>query len=169
MKVGFVASAFDLVHPGHMLMLKDAKEQCDYLIVAVQLDPSVDRENKNKPIQSIEERQIMLKGIKYVDEIYVYTTEKELLALLKVLKPNIRIMGTDWKGKQYTGYELKIPIHWHERDVHTFSTTNLKNRVVKHEIKDNIQQIHKSYKEVEDELEIEPDIESEPDILQQGE
>jgi glycerol-3-phosphate cytidylyltransferase len=131
MKIGFVASAFDLVHPGHMLMLKDAKQHCDYLIVAVQLDPSIERPEKNEPVQSIEERQIMLKGIKYVDEIYVYTTEEELLALLKVLKPDIRIMGTDWKGKPFTGHELKIPIHWHERDVHTFSTTNLRNRIVK--------------------------------------
>jgi len=130
MKVGFVASTFDLVHPGHMLMLKDAKTQCDYLIAAIQLDPSIDREGKNKPIQSIEERQIMLKGIKYIDEIYVYTTEVELLALLKVLKPDIRIMGSDWQGKPFTGYELDIPIHWHDRNVHTFSTTNLRNRII---------------------------------------
>lgn len=129
MRIGFVASAFDLVHPGHMLMLKEAKEHCDYLIAAMQLDPSHDRPDKNKPIQSIEERQIMLKGIKYVDELYIYTTEEELLALLKVLKPDIRIMGTDWQGKPFTGYELQIPIHWHNRNVHTFSTTNLRDRV----------------------------------------
>ena len=129
MKIGFVASTFDLVHPGHMLMLKDAKEQCDYLIVGIQLDPSTDREGKNKPIQSVEERQIMLKGIRYVDEIYVYTTEVELLALLNVLKPDIRIMGSDWQWKAFTGYELDIPIHWHNRNVHTFSTTDLRKRI----------------------------------------
>ena len=134
-KIGFVASAFDLFHPGHMLMLKDAKEQCDYLIAGIQIDPSFDRPDKNKPIQSIEERQIMLKGIKYIDEIYVYSTEEELFGLLKVINPDIRIMGTDWKGKPFTGYDLKIPIHWHNRDQHTFSTRNLRHRVIKSELK----------------------------------
>ncbi len=131
--IGFVASAFDLIHAGHILMLKDAREQCDYLIAAIQVDPSIDRKDKNKPIQSIEERQIILKSIKYIDEIYVYTTEEELLALLKVLCVDIRIMGSDWKGKPFTGHELNIPIYWHDRNVHTFSTTSLRNRIIEAE------------------------------------
>jgi len=129
MKVGFVASTFDIVHPGHILMLKDAKEQCDYLIAAIQLDPSMDRQDKNKPVQSIEERQIILKAIKFIDEIIVYTTEDELYALLKIINPDIRVMGTDWKGRKYTGIDLPIEIYWHDRDVHTFSTTSLRQRI----------------------------------------
>jgi|SRR3990167_9118360 len=133
--IGVVASSFDIFHPGHIMMLKDAKTMCTYLIALVQINPASERPDKNKPIQTIEERQIMLKGIKYVDEIYVYTTEEQLLGLLKVLNPDVRIMGTDWKGKQFTGYELNIPIYWHERNAHSFSTTSLRRRIWEEENK----------------------------------
>ena len=112
-KVGFTCSAFDLLHPGHILMLKDCKNVCDYLIVGLQSDPTINRKSKNKPIQSLEERKIMIESVKYVDEVKVYNTEDDLVNLLKEIKPNIRIIGSDWKGKNITGGELNIPIHWH--------------------------------------------------------
>ena len=98
-KVGFVASCFDFLHAGHCLMLKDAKEQCDYLIAALHVDPSTERNYKNKPIQSLEERRIQLESIKYVDQIELYETEEDLLFILNKIKPNIRILGSDYKNK----------------------------------------------------------------------
>jgi len=135
-KVGFTCSTFDLFHAGHYLMLKDAKDQCDILIVGLQTDPTLDEEyrmetggkNKNKPIQSFEERKIQIEGCKYVDHVIPYSTEEDLQILLKELNPDIRILGSDWKGKQYTGHEMRIPIHWHSRD-HDYSTSNLRKRV----------------------------------------
>ena len=135
-KIGFTCSTFDLFHAGHYLMLKDAKEQCDILIVGLQTDPTLDEEyrmetggkNKNKPIQSFEERKIQIEGCKYVDHVIPYSTEEDLLKILKELTPDIRILGSDWKGKQYTGHELGISIHWHNRD-HDYSTSNLRKRV----------------------------------------
>ena len=135
-KIGFTCSTFDLFHAGHYLMLKDAKDQCDILIVGLQTDPTLDEEyrketggkNKNKPIQSFDERKIQIEGCKYVDHVIPYSTEEDLFALLKELNPNIRILGSDWKGKQYTGHELDIPIHWHSRE-HDYSTSNLRKRV----------------------------------------
>jgi len=109
-------------------MLKDAKMQCDILIVGLQTDPTIDRPNKNRPIQSYEERKIMVDGIKYVDEIVEYATENDLLNILKILNPNVRILGTDWKGRPYTGYKLPIKIHWHKRN-HNYSTSELRQRV----------------------------------------
>ena len=125
---GFVASTFDLIHPGYVKMLKDAKTVCDYLICAVQIDPTFDRKEKNKPVQTLFERKEILGSIKYVDEIVEYTSEKELYSLLKTIKPDVRILGTDYKGKSYTGDDLDIDIHWHTRD-HHWSTSALRNRV----------------------------------------
>ena len=127
-KVGFTCSCFDILHCGHCIMLEDSKNQCDVLIIGLQTDPTIDRKNKNKPIQEYEERKIMISSIKYVDEVIEYSTEAELLELLKVLNPDVRIIGTDWKGKQYTGHELPIKMHWHERN-HDWSTSNLRRRV----------------------------------------
>ena len=132
-KVGMTASAFDLCHAGHILMLKESKEHCDYLIVALQDDPSLTDETyrgkkKNKPIMSLEERRIILEGIRYVDEIVVYNTEAELYELLKKIKPDIRIIGADWKGKKFTGWDLPIEIYYNSRD-HEFSTTELRKRI----------------------------------------
>ena len=128
MKIGFVASCFDLLHAGHCLMLKDAKKQCDWLVAALQDDPSVDRPQKNKPIQSLEERKIQLESIKYVDEVVFYNTEKDLIKLLQSIKPQVRILGSDYKDKHFTGKELKIPIYYHLRD-HEWSTSSLRKKI----------------------------------------
>ena len=93
--IGFTCSCFDLLHAGHILMLKDAKEQCDYLIVGLQTDPTLDRPEKNKPIQSLEERKIQLEAVKYVDEVRVYSTEADLRDMLCNISPSVRILGSD--------------------------------------------------------------------------
>ena len=131
-KVGWTCGAFDLLHSGHIELLKDCKTKCDYLIVGLQSDPSIDRSEKNKPIQSIEERLIMLKAIKYVDKVVIYHTEADLLALLKLIKPDIRINGIDWKGKPFTGHELDMEYHYHSRN-HNWSSSDLRRRVYKAE------------------------------------
>ena len=112
MTIGFTCSCFDLLHAGHILMLKDAKSQCDKLIVGLQTDPTLDRPEKNKPIQTLEERKIQLEAVKYVDEIRVYSTESELRDMLADIMPNVRILGTDYLTKDdYTGCSFNIPIH----------------------------------------------------------
>ncbi len=128
MKKGFTCGAFDLLHAGHVLMLKEAKEQCDHLIVGLQIDPSLDRKYKNSPIQSPEERYIQLEAIKYVDEIIIYETEEELYNLLKEMQPNVRIIGADHKGKQFTGHDLKIKNYFNSRD-HKYSTSALRKKI----------------------------------------
>ena len=134
-KIGFTCSCFDLLHTGHVIMLKDAKDQCDILVVGLQTDPTLDRpDTKNKPVQDFEERNIMINAIRYVDKVVKYSTETDLQMMLKTLAPDIRILGTDWKNKTYTGHELNIPIYWHTRN-HGWSTTNLRNRVYECEVK----------------------------------
>lgn len=130
-KIGFTCSCFDLLHAGHILMLKDAKKQCDYLIVGLQTDPTIDRpKEKNKPIQSLEERKIQLKAVKYVDKIVIYNSEKDLYQLLKRLNPDIRILGSDYKNKDFTGHNLDIKIYYHKR-THSYSSSDLKKRIRK--------------------------------------
>ncbi len=134
-KVGFTAGAFDLCHAGHILMFKEAKEVCDHLIVAIQDDPSETSaeyrgKKKNKPIMTLEERQIILRGIRYIDETVVYKTEEDLYNLLMHIKPDIRIIGGDWKGKKYTGSELPIEMYFNTRD-HGYSSTELRDRIFK--------------------------------------
>lgn len=131
-KIGFTCSCFDLLHCGHCIMLEDCKNQCDILIVGLQTDPTLDRKTKNKPVQSFEERQIMINSIKFVDDVIEYSTEAELEELLKLLNPDVRIIGSDWRGKNYTGYLLPITIHWHERN-HSWSTSGLRERVYENE------------------------------------
>jgi len=127
--IGFTCSCFDLLHAGHIIMLKDAKKQCDYLIVGLQTDPTFDRPNsKKKPIQSFKERKIQIEAIKYIDEIIKYETEEDLYNILKKIKPDIRILGSDYKNKAFTGDDLKIKIYYHERD-HNYSTTNLRKMI----------------------------------------
>ena len=129
-KVGCTCSCFDLLHAGHILMLEDSKKQSDYLIVGLQTDPTIDRpEEKNKPIQSLEERRIQLEAIKYVDEVIVYETENELYELLYKLMPNLRILGTDYEHKYFTGIEIDgIDIYFHKRD-HDYSTSSLREKI----------------------------------------
>ena len=130
MKIGFTCSCFDLLHAGHILMLKDAKEQCDKLIVGLQTDPSIDRPlTKNKPIQSLRERKIQLEAVRYVDDIFVYETESDLIDLLKLVKPNVRILGSDYKDESFTGDDLNIPIYYHERN-HNYSSTNIRKKLL---------------------------------------
>ena len=127
-KVGFLAGSFDLIHPGYILMFQDAKKYCNHLIVGLQTDPTIDRPTKNKPVQTIEERKIILSSIKYIDEIIIYETEKDLYNLLKNNKIDIRILGSDYEDKIYNGYDLNIPVYFHKRN-HNWSTTNLKNKI----------------------------------------
>ena len=128
--VGFTCSCFDLLHAGHILMLKDAKEQCDYLVVGLQIDPTIDRPNiKNTPIQTLKERKIQLEAVKYINKIIVYKTEQDLYELLGEIKPNIRILGSDYKNQSFTGDDLDIKIYYHNRD-HDFSTTNLRKKLI---------------------------------------
>ena len=131
-KKGFTCGAFDLLHAGHILMLQEAKSVCDYLIVGLQTDPSLDRESKNSPVQSLEERRIQIEAVKYVDEVIIYETEKDLLSLLKRLKPDIRIIGADHKGKPFTGHELDIELFFNSRN-HSWSSSDLRRRIAEHE------------------------------------
>jgi glycerol-3-phosphate cytidylyltransferase len=128
MKIGFTCSTFDLFHAGHIMMLKDAKEQCDYLIVGLQTDPTIDRAEKNKPVQSVFERFVQLDACKYVDEVVVYATEKELLDILQSYDINVRIIGEEYESKHFTGKELPIEVYYNKRR-HSFSTTELRKRV----------------------------------------
>jgi glycerol-3-phosphate cytidylyltransferase len=130
MKKGFTCGAFDLCHAGHVLMFKECKEVCDYMIVGLHSDPSLDRTEKNKPIMSLEERLTILNSIKYIDEVVVYDTEEDLYKLLKENKLgiNIRIIGADWKDKHFTGYDLPIENYFNTRD-HCYSTSELRSRI----------------------------------------
>ena len=132
MKVGITASTFDLLHAGHVAMLREAKTACDYLICALQNDPSVDRPEKNKPVQNIVERQAQLAAIKYVDEILVYNTEEELLDILGMYQIDIKIMGEEYRDKDFTGKDLcrqrDIEFYFNKSD-HRFSTSDLRKRV----------------------------------------
>lgn len=127
-KIGFVASSFDLLHAGHMLMLRDAKSKCTHLIAALQTDPTTDRPEKNLPIQSLEERRIALEGNRYIDEIVIYDTEEDLIKLLIKSQPDIRILGSDWRDKGYTGKGIAKEEYFHERS-HGWSTSNLRKRI----------------------------------------
>ena len=127
-KIGFTCGSFDLLHAGHILMLEEAKRQCDHLIVGLQSDPSIDRPAKNKPIQSLEERKIVLRGVRWVDEIRVYDTEEELYNMLVIMSPDVRILGADWFGKQYTGHDIGLNVYFNSRG-HSWSTRELRKRV----------------------------------------
>ena len=129
-RVGFTCSCFDLFHAGHIMMLKDAKSICEYLIVGLQTDPTIDRPEKNKPIQSVFERFVQLQSCKYVDEVVVYQTEKELIDILMSYPINVRIVGEEYRDIDFTGKELShIETHYNERK-HSFSTTELRKRVI---------------------------------------
>jgi len=127
MKLGVIAGNFDVIHPGYMKMFKECKENCDKFLVLLHTDPSIERPDKLKPILSAEERIEILNGIRYIDAVVPYDTEKELLELLTKYRPNIRFLGDDYKDKNYTGKGL-IPIYWINRD-HGWSTTKFKTLI----------------------------------------
>jgi len=126
--IGFTAGSFDLLHAGHVLMLEEAKSVCDYLIVGLHVDPSLERSNKNRPVQSLIERQLQLGAIKYVDQVVVYSTEKELAELLFACGIDIRIIGEEYEGYLYTGKSFTQYVHYNKRN-HGYSTTELRKRV----------------------------------------
>ena len=128
MKKGITASTFDLLHAGHILMLKEAKSVCDYLIVALQVDPTIDRPEKNKPIQSYYERWVQLSAVKYVDEIIPYSTEEELRTILQNYEIYIRILGDEYYDRYFTGNDLQMEYHFNKR-THGYSSTELRNRI----------------------------------------
>lgn len=131
-RVGFTASTFDLFHAGHVTMLQEARNVCDYLIAAIQVDPTIDRPSKNKPVQSIVERQIQVAACRYVDQIIVYTTEAELEELLRVLPIDVRILGDEYANKWFTGRDicdrLGIELYFNSRN-HEYSSTRLRERI----------------------------------------
>jgi glycerol-3-phosphate cytidylyltransferase len=132
MKIGITFSAFDLLHAGHVKMLEDAKRQCDYLIAALQTDPTIDRPEKNRPTQSVVERYIQLKGCVHVDEIVPYATEQDLEDILRSFKIDVRIIGDEYKDQDFTGRsyceEKGIALHFNTRD-HRFSSSGLRKEV----------------------------------------
>jgi len=135
--IGFTCSTFDLFHAGHVAMLEEAKQQCDWLIVGLQVDPTIDRPEKNKPVQSLIERQLQVRACKFVDEIIVYSTEAELLDILNMLPINIRILGEEYRGKAFTGYKIsKMKYHFNKRD-HNFSSSELRRRIAVEHFKVN--------------------------------
>ena len=133
MKVGITFSSFDLFHTGHVAMLKEAKANCDHLMVGLQTDPTVDRPEKNKPIQSVFERYVQLEGCKYIDQIIPYSTEKEIEDILLTYNIDIRFIGEEYKEKEFTGKQLcidkDIKFCYNKRQ-HSFSTTNLRTRIL---------------------------------------
>ena len=138
MKVGITFSTFDLFHAGHVKMLEEAKSKCDYLIVGLQLDPSIDRPKKNKPTQSIIERYVQLRGCKYIDEIIPYVSESDLIDVLSSFKIDLRIIGEEYKDKVFTGKDYcvnnGIEIYYNKRE-HRFSSSSLREQVAKSENK----------------------------------
>jgi glycerol-3-phosphate cytidylyltransferase len=138
MKVGFNCSTFDLFHAGHVTMLKEEKRHCDYLIVAIQVDPTVDRpDTKNKPVMSIYERHACVSACRYVDEVIVYHTEEDLLNILKTQHIDIRFLGDEYKTKDFTGkqwcLDRGIELHYHERE-HPYSSSSLRKRIYDAEV-----------------------------------
>ena len=130
--VGFTASTFDLLHAGHVQMLREAKERCDYLICGLQIDPSVDRKEKNAPVQTVVERYTQLSAVKYVDEIIPYQTEKDLEDILEMYQIDVRILGDEYRDKEFTGKAIcqkrNIELYFNKRD-HRFSSSGLRKRV----------------------------------------
>ena len=132
MKVGFTCSTFDLCHSGHVQMLREAKEQCDYLICGLQIDPSIDRNTKNAPLQTIVERYTQLKAVRYVDEIIPYITEEDLEDILSMYHIDVRILGDEYRDEDFTGKDIckkrDIQLYFNKRD-HRFSSSDLRYRM----------------------------------------
>jgi glycerol-3-phosphate cytidylyltransferase len=139
MIIGITFSTFDLLHAGHVSMLREAKAQCDYLICGLQMDPSQDRKEKNAPVQSIVERYTQLNGVRYVDEIIPYNDEKDVEDLLTMMDINVRILGEEYRDKEFTGKDIcrkrDIDLYFNKRD-HRFSSSDLRARVCEGERND---------------------------------
>lgn len=128
-RVGIVASCFDLFHAGHILMLYEAKKNCDRLVVALQSDPTIDRPKKNKPVQGLFERYVQVSACEYVDQVIPYDTEADLYNLLAGYDWDVRFLGEDYYGRtDFTGYDLGIPIHYCSRK-HSYSSSGLRERI----------------------------------------
>lgn len=132
MKVGLTASTFDLLHAGHVQMLRDAKDQCEYLICCLQVDPSLDRPEKNSPVQTLVERYTQLAAVKYVDEIIPYQSEQDLLDIMQMYSIDVRILGVEYRDQDFTGKDTcrqrDIALYFNQRD-HRFSSSDLRRRV----------------------------------------
>ena len=132
MKIGFTCSTFDLLHAGHVIMLREAKQQCDFLICGLQVDPSLDRKEKNPPVQTLVERYSQLHACKYADEIIPYQTEKDLEDILEMYAIDVRILGEEYIEKEFTGKDIcekrGIQLYFNTRD-HRFSSSDLRKRV----------------------------------------
>jgi len=133
LKIGFTCSAFDLLHAGHVAMLREAKDHCDYLICGLQVDPTLDRPTKNKPVQTVVERHAQLAAVRYVDEVIPYVTEADLEDILAMYPINVRILGEEYRDKDFTGRDIckkrGIELYFNRRE-HRFSTSDLRNRVI---------------------------------------
>ena len=135
-KIGFTAGNFDLLHPGYIYTFETAKQHCDWFIVFLQRDPSLHRKSKYKPVIPLYERYKTLMSIQYIDEVFVYQTEEELLELINIIKPDIRILGEDYLGKDFTGKELPIEVIYTTRS-HNWSTTKIKDLITRQTIQQN--------------------------------
>ena len=127
---GFIAGNFDVIHPGYIKTFKECKENCDHFTILLHSDPTIERPNKLKPILSVDERIEVLSSIKFIDNVQVYTYEKELIQLIENNKFDIRFLGDDYINKDFTGSKLNIPVHYISRN-HGWSTTKFKNLISK--------------------------------------
>lgn len=136
MRIGFTCGSYDLLHAGHVLALKESRRCCDFLIVGLQTDPSIDRPDKNKPVQSVSEREIQLHGCRFVDSIMTYNTERDLYRYLvdNARRIDVRFLGADWEGKEFTGFDLPLYNVFTSRD-HNWSSSSLRERIVTAAIK----------------------------------
>ena len=135
MKKGITFGAFDLFHAGHVLMLKEAKSICDYLIVCIQSDPSVDRAEKNKPVQSVIEREIQVSACTYVDEVIIYDSEEDVLKIIETIDWDVRILGEEYRDKEFTGRDQTLDKCYFNKRPHNFSSSELKERVSREHFK----------------------------------
>jgi glycerol-3-phosphate cytidylyltransferase len=137
-RIGFTASAFDLLHAGHVAMLEEAKSQCDFLIVGLLTDPTRDRpDKKNKPIQTTYERWIQAQAIKVIDMVIPFDTEEDLETMIKMIKPHVRIVGEEYKGTHHTGWDIKdVEIYYNKRN-HNYGSSQLRNKIIDQETEKN--------------------------------
>ena len=134
LQIGIIAGNFDIIHPGYVKLFKECKINCDKFIILLHSDPSIERPKKLKPVLSVKERKEMLLCFKQIDQVYQYTYESELYDLIKIIKPDIRFLGEDYKDKDYTGKDLNIPVHWINRS-HGWSTTKFKHKITEQTLK----------------------------------